>query len=242
MPNHVITRITIDKSVLDKYVKKAAGQDYLTFDFGQLVPQPKCLVKGDLQSSTTTCAEIALGLIDFASQSKMPADPMANMGAAADVLHRGNATRQLVQGPMAKDLNDEEFEIMVQTMRSYRTCGQLNWRDWNIKHWGTKSNAYSVKRVSDTVLEFETAWSAPHPVIEKLAETCGTGLKFEFSDEDTGSNVGYRIFDDMGRPIDEKNLHGTKEGMELAIEMHNEEARWDWDEEKGQYVYSEEDE
>lgn len=58
--------------------------------------------------------------------------------------------------------------------------GNDNWFDWSVAHWGTKWNAYnkydhvisSVDDIDDEcyVMEFDTAWSAPHPVIKHLSE------------------------------------------------------------------------
>lgn len=62
-----------------------------------------------------------------------------------------------------------------------KTYGNNNWYDWSVAHWGTKWNAYNtyghaILPIDDIcegdayVMEFDTAWSAPHPVIIKLSE------------------------------------------------------------------------
>lgn len=47
-----------------------------------------------------------------------------------------------------------------------------NWLDWNTTNWGTKWNCYESK-ISDSeggvVIEFDTAWSIPYPIIVVLA-------------------------------------------------------------------------
>ena len=58
--------------------------------------------------------------------------------------------------------------------------GSNNWYDWSVGNWGTKWNAGNTQLYSDkirvnkgvAVLEFsfDTAWSLPEPVYEKLAE------------------------------------------------------------------------
>lgn len=58
--------------------------------------------------------------------------------------------------------------------------GNNNWYDWSVGNWGTKWNACHTQLYSDkirvnkgvAVLEFsfDTAWSLPEPVYEKLAE------------------------------------------------------------------------
>lgn len=51
---------------------------------------------------------------------------------------------------------------------------QQPWYDWNINNWGTKWNAreVSVDRMADNCVSyyFDTAWSPPTPIIEKLAK------------------------------------------------------------------------
>jgi hypothetical protein len=72
-----------------------------------------------------------------------------------------------------------------------------NWRDFNIGNWGTKWNAYDAERKSDTLIQFDTAWSHPREVIHVLSmmfpdET----LTVEYADEDLGGNQGsYTIKD-----------------------------------------------
>lgn len=62
--------------------------------------------------------------------------------------------------------------------------------DWARGNWGTKWNAYSVEDHGD-VLEFETAWSHPFPVIEALSrEFPDETLLVDYADEDLGSNLG----------------------------------------------------
>lgn len=49
-----------------------------------------------------------------------------------------------------------------------------NWYDWSIEHWGTKWNAYSFqwhgKADHCIAIQFDTAWSPPEPVLDKLVE------------------------------------------------------------------------
>ena len=58
---------------------------------------------------------------------------------------------------------------------SIRLYGVPAWYEWCNQHWGTKWNAYGygeakVNYQEGNVLNFLTAGSAPHPVMEKLAE------------------------------------------------------------------------
>lgn len=73
--------------------------------------------------------------------------------------------------------------------------GDRNWYDWCRANWGTKWDAYGYEGGRDysksNPLEFLTAWSAPHPVIQKLSEMFPEiEITHEWADEDIGMNCG----------------------------------------------------
>ena len=239
MPNHVTNRITTEEPVLAQFVGKEThrGEERATFSFEQFIPSPTELVQDTVSSRAKNVAEIALGLIDFGTHPQMPADPMRNMGAAADALHRHNVLRQLTDGPMAKDLDDADFEQFIRMMRSYRACGALSWYEWNLPNWGTKWDAYEVELQSPTVLKFQTAWSAPLPVVKAFAKQVAN-FRFEWADEDTGSNVGWATFVN-GEAVNTKDLSGTKEGYELAFDLYGGREDYEWN--GAAYVWRDDD-
>ena len=69
------------------------------------------------------------------------------------------------------------------------------WWDWRIQNWGTKSNSYDdhVDTVDDETVEytFNTAWSPPEPVIEKLREKYPDVSITAFYDEPGMEIAGY---------------------------------------------------
>lgn len=84
--------------------------------------------------------------------------------------------------------------------------------------WGTKWGAYDCS-VSDNSIKFQTAWSTPRVVIEKLSQFVPyLILKCEFADEDKGNNVGEYTFK-SGKPINYIDLSGTDEGLKKAFDM-----------------------
>lgn len=80
--------------------------------------------------------------------------------------------------------------------RARALYGKNNWYDWRRTNWGTKWNAYwsSIDNENNTIiLWFDTAWSCPIPVLNKLAEICcinDVRFEGEWADEDCGCNVG----------------------------------------------------
>lgn len=77
--------------------------------------------------------------------------------------------------------------------------GDDNWYDWSVRNWGTKWNACAsyiedIKKqdgVYQTVVHFDTAWNAPHPIFERLAKLYKK-LDFEivYADEGIEENCG----------------------------------------------------
>ena len=54
--------------------------------------------------------------------------------------------------------------------------------DWRRENWGTKWDAYE-SQVDDGILTFQTAWSAPKPVILKLFGLVPNGWLWEYACE-----------------------------------------------------------
>tara|TARA_B110000285_G_C14774695_1_gene445655 strand:- start:38 stop:385 length:348 start_codon:yes stop_codon:yes gene_type:complete len=73
--------------------------------------------------------------------------------------------------------------------------GSLNWRDWSCDNWGTKWNSCHATvdwEDEDGVgFIFNTAWSAPTPIAEKLKRMF-KGMTFRWFYRDEGDNFcGY---------------------------------------------------
>ena len=100
------------------------------------------------------------------------------------------------------DIDRSEFELGKAAFQNEVRYGAQTWYDWCIRNWGTKWNSYGYEDYSSDVssdlstIRFQTAWSAPHPVIEKLAEMFpDVSFEHEWADEDIGANCGRRIYD-----------------------------------------------
>lgn len=74
------------------------------------------------------------------------------------------------------------------------TYGYDTWYDWSCANWGTKWDAYDTYiDKENNIIEFNTAWSCPLPVLDKLAEICyehNVSFTGKWADEDRGCNVG----------------------------------------------------
>ena len=105
--------------------------------------------------------EFGIGTLDFNKIIPMPAD--------------------IFRGPLGE-----------KEMKQY---GKNNWYDWSLGNWGTKWNAYGYDKCMDysqnNRLWFQTAWSAPHVILQRLSEMYPEiEFKHRWADEDIGRNCG----------------------------------------------------
>ena len=114
------------------------------------------------------------------------------------------------------------------------------WYQWSLDNWGTKWNAYNAVRQSEVELWFTTAWSAPHPVVEKLAESLPHGVQMlhSWADEDAGYNVGQRLYIG-GHETKHDDMHNTARGFELAFAFHGGAESYVYNNETENYDYIE---
>jgi hypothetical protein len=100
--------------------------------------------------------------------------------------------------------------------------GCKDWYSWSCKFWGTKWNSYDSCPVDpdDTSITFNTAWSAPHPVIEKLAEMYpDVIITHKWADEDWGNNTGSCIYNDPDIGVMEPDYLDGHEALVFAAEI-----------------------
>ena len=125
--------------------------------------------------------------------------------------------------------------------------------EWSIENWGTKWNSYGYEDLPSyeegcASLRFQTAWSAPEPILHKLSEMY---LDVTFSncwaDEDFGYNVGEREYRN-GEVVSETFLDGgSVEAYETAsdilqIELYSEESGYYLSADGSGYFYLDPDE
>jgi len=102
----------------------------------------------------------------------------------------------------------------------YSAC----WYNWNVEHWGTKWNGYDTE-VSATegdraVLQFDTAWSHPLPVIVALSQKFpDETLEVMFADEDLGYNLGAYTMRNGEVLSEDDVVPGSDKALELAAQI-----------------------
>ena len=107
-------------------------------------------------------------------------------------------------------------------IRERELYGENNWYDWRIGNWGTKWNSYGYTEntnFQDGKIKFLTAWSAPHPILQKLSEMFpDVKMEHEWADEDVGMNCGRYVYYD-GERVEEYFPESQKECLEFAAKV-----------------------
>ncbi|MCM1008239.1 MAG: hypothetical protein NC485_09985 [Ruminococcus flavefaciens] len=109
-------------------------------------------------------------------------------------------------------------------------CYENNQRDWAVANWGTKWNSYgytSDMEFKDGKLAFLTAWTAPHPILQRLSEIYPEiEITHEWADEDIGMNCGKHVYFD-GEIVGEYFPASSRERIEFAARvMDSDPADW----------------
>lgn len=122
--------------------------------------------------------------------------------------------------------------------------GENNWYDFSISKWGCKWPSYGYEHLEKgydnnekspifeqysakqylekfgNSIEFSTAWSAPHPILQKLSEMYpDMEIEHKWADEDFGYNTGEIHY--KGGEVTFENVPdgGSKEAYELAADI-----------------------
>jgi hypothetical protein len=162
------------------------GPPHMRFDFENIAPSPPIVNKVEESASAEHGARLILTrgeygaafdtdldeafIEEYRSRTCMPDAPMHFVAAGF-----------LIEHPEYEAAGWARLRALVET-------GYCGWYSWRLANWGTKSNAYSFRLVSEEPLEFlfDTAWNFPSPVFEALAREFPS-LRFRCS-----------TFDEMG--------------------------------------------
>lgn len=122
--------------------------------------------------------------------------------------------------------------------------GCTTWYDWCVNNWGTKWNACNtyINECEDCI-EFETAWSAPIPIYQKMAEIHpDLDFSVRWADENIGAYAGF--VEHTGETDGDFQYSyydfQSKDAYETAFELWGidaEEEGYVFDKENNTYVY-----
>jgi len=213
MPNHIANKLVItgDKDILGRLVSSIEtphedNGEILHIDFNKIIPMPEEL-------TTTECSSKAIESLALYLHLNNKADLIPQLCRFVRI--------ENVSG--SPDF-DERYMMGKKLYELYASIGYTNWYDWRLANWNTKWNAYDtyIEEYEPTRLElyFNTAWSSPLPVIEKLVSMFPElQFNYVFADEDFSYNTG------MGASEEGcLNMYypegGSDEAVALYIESH----------------------
>ena len=207
MPNHVKNILRFDGNGVDvfSFLDKISedGKEIGMIDFNKVIPMPESL-KLESGSNTQLSIEAVLKALEHDScywtSKKFSSTSDADFSIRVE--HSGKSKQELL-------------DLGLQYIANKVHYGHTTWYGWCCEHWGTKWNAYD-RSCEGKEISFHTAWSAPHPVIEKIAEMFpDVSIVHKWADEDIGSNCGYRMYVG-GKLIEQYFPVDNREAIEFA--------------------------
>lgn len=217
MPNFVMNRVFAKGSKQDlcdlkKLISESVNHK---IDFNKVIPMPPTLniVDGSCKALALAAYHIASGgakadnLLDQRELERLDelrADYVRKTGS--DRISDEELDSYIKQRDMGLSPDNEFFSFAAYGKIYFynRTeYGCFSWYDWCTDNWGTKWNAEcgSIEEIEDLPdgngtlsFSFQTAWSMPLPIFQKLSVMFPAVLFHVFyADEDIGSNCGVLI-------------------------------------------------
>lgn len=212
MPNHVTNIIAFRGSpaqvreLLDHVQDEKIGAG--SIDFNKIIPMPASL---DIQAGSMTNRGLK-AYQDFISVYTLEG---TRTGLDLGNIPQERETAFLKTRP---GINPEEWALGRAAFQNIRQYGSPTWYEWSVKNWGTKWNAYDCVSGEGTLI-FSTAWSAPHPVLEKLSKLYpDIVMEHRWADEDIGVNCGERTYKG-GQLIDEYYPDYGRQSVDFACDV-----------------------
>lgn len=200
MPNWVRCRLSM-RGLEEVDIFSVDEQGNKFFDFNKLIPMPEEL---NMTSGSTE---------DRAIKAYMTLHGNPALQKMMDARSRFNFTAgdyRISKAEIEENANRENMSIEEFVKMGERYClnvfyyGSTTWYEWCCKNWGTKWNAVETEFVDTDTIEFQTAWSAPLPVVMELSRKFPERVvMIEWADEDMGSNVGQLALRDAEIAVDE---------------------------------------
>lgn len=185
MPNHVKNIVKMSAITTLPIFTEKEGYDkkmVMALDFGKIIPMPESL---DVVSGTIENVAIEAAIRKAATAVKQEIMRPIIIPGMLDSEYKKSVNR-------SGKTEDELSKLGLQYIQNLVLHGSATWYNWCVKHWGTKWNAYENEQIDADTITFETAWSAPEPVIAQLAKMYpDIEIEHWWADEDMGANTGY---------------------------------------------------
>lgn len=194
MPNHITNRIEFhgEQSNIDKVLELIKGEDSC-IDFNKIIPMPESLnIESGSNIDLAVAYYVTKRLTIPAEQTNLP-KLISNMFSSNWVAEIISRLESRIHTYTTEEM-DNLYNMGKQYMFNRANYGCYTWYEWCNRNWDTKWNAYgSYFDKDNNAIEFDTAWSCPLSVLDKLAEMCyehGVSFTGKWADEDSGHNVG----------------------------------------------------
>ena len=218
MPNHVENRIEFsgDARQIKAMLESIKNDEYGigTIDFNKIIPMSKSLnvEAGSRTDRGLKAYKEFIDMYTFGRSAEDAEKALENIPVDSENAFLSQRT----------DIVKEEWELGKTAWQNIRQYGAPTWYEWSVANWGTKWNAYGYDKYTDysgcKELTFETAWSAPHPIIKKLSELFSNiSFKHQWADEDIGMNCGERSY--LGGEITDWFIPEGIQATEFALEI-----------------------
>lgn len=111
----------------------------------------------------TYCEQLGYSELYFAGLSKRKDGTLYSLIENPEILKVMEENSKPIDYPVILEIGKFYYNII-------NNYGCLYWYDYHLKYWGTKWDACYSFWISDNVLSFDTAWSAPIPIFDKFKE------------------------------------------------------------------------
>lgn len=231
MPNWTFNTLQAPKKVLKKYLKENVlpnnpDKEYI-FDFNLIIPMPKSL---DMESGSSTDECIVIYLFDKMTKTVDEIDDDTKhliyklTGMNFFDKEKEEMFTNLIERIKQKYTDEEKMKegyfLGKQYMENYLNYGALTWYEWRIANWGTKWDAcddyvdpnFNKAKANDEVwVTFNTAWSAPIPIIEKIMnDNPNCKISFFWENEDWDGKHWWKRFKNGNYSSDYDDLKAGK--------------------------------
>ena len=229
MPNHIQSKLVItgDADIIRKLIDTISTPNedegstrYI--DFEKIIPMPEWYKTSE--SSTESNLSLAVYLYNT--------DRIDELNRICSFVNT-DKLYAIVEGT---DEYLKYFNKGEEIYKMYEKYGATSWYDWSCNNWGTKWNAYSTSTgdmddETTYTIYFQTAWSHPYPVLEKLVSMFPElEFDYKFADEDFSYNTGTGCGSEGVLTMYYPN-GGSDEAVQLYIEC--------WDENEDDYYKDE---
>ena len=198
MPNYVknIVTITATKEQLDNLLNEVKSEDSC-FDFNKIIPMPKSL---DIESGSRT--QLSYDYHSY-KRNKELLPVLESYFKKYQEEIKDNDFEKFLEYLLKEKIVDEKYAKTV--YENKEKYGHMDWYSWSLSNWGTKWNAIEPI-IQDNIIEFNTAWSSPLPIIQKLATMFPKlNITHMWADEDIGNNTGIIEYE-MGEVLFEEDV------------------------------------